>query len=117
MFAVVKYNDYRKEQTFEIIACCQEVEDANKMAFNLCRSSFTNNTIQKIITHEKNHFLHPINKAIVSYRVVEYIPANNNIAGIYSTVYAVLEIANPGFNTLLPEVDSSLLWIRAPLDD
>lgn len=115
MFAVVKYNDYRKEQTFEIIACCQEVEDAKKMAFNVCRSSFTNNTIQKIITHEKNHYLHPINKAIVSYRVVDI--ANNNIAGIYSTVYAVIEITDRDTNTLLSEVDESLFWTNSLSDD
>lgn len=145
MFAVVKYNDYRKEQSFEIIACTEDVEYAKKMAFNMCRCSFkpaknsirtadlysswfvtdndlnpstfgadlnlqrfNKNAIQKIKTHEKDHFLHPINKIIISYRVVDI--ADNSVAAIYSTVYAVIEITNPNTNSVLDEVDESLFW-------
>ncbi len=78
------------------------------MAFNMCRCSFDKNAIQKITTHEKNHFLHPINKIIVSYRVVEIM--ENSITSIYSTAYAVIEIANPNTNAVLDEVDESLFW-------
>ncbi len=114
MFAVVKYNDYRKEQSFEIITCTEDFEYAKKMAFNMCRCSFDKNAIQKITTQEKNHFLHPINKTIVSYRVIDI--ADNSISAIYSTVYAVLEISNPSANSVLDEVDESLFWTDTKAD-
>ena len=40
MFALVEYNDYRKEQSFEVIMTTDDVEYAKKIAF---------------LTYEKNY--------------------------------------------------------------
>ena len=42
MYAIVRYNDYRKEQDFEIIATTTDVEYAKKIAFNKIKENIQN---------------------------------------------------------------------------
>ena len=77
MYAVVEYNDDRKEQCFEVITTTDDVEYAKKVAFNkamnvikklsVCRDD----SIYRITTEVENKYLQPINKTIVAYKIID----------------------------------------------
>jgi hypothetical protein len=51
MYDVVEYNDYRKEQSFEVITTFDDVDDANKVAFQ-----YAMNDMKKISTYTNDSF-------------------------------------------------------------
>ena len=77
MYAVVEYNDYRKEQSFDVTMTTDDVEYAKKVAFQYAMndikhvSRYANDYIYRITTEVENEYLRPINKTIISYKVIE----------------------------------------------
>ena len=112
MYAVVEYNDYRKEQSFEVIATTEDVEYAKKVAFqnakkNLPKDRF--DSIYKITTKIENEYLEPINKIVVAYKIVEVEKYKKKfiIRTPYSSVYAVLKLKKQEIE--IEEIDMSLI--------
>ena len=68
MYAVVEYNDFRKEQSFEVITTTDDVDYAKKVAFQYDMNDikkvfiYTNDYLYRITTKEENEYLRPINK-------------------------------------------------------
>jgi hypothetical protein len=122
MYAVVRYNDYRKEQDFEIIATTTDVEYAKKIAFNKIKENIQNmpeckndDELYKIETDIETDYFQPINKEIVSYRIIKVKKCKNKLKKIYhyTTKYAVVEFAVVEFavgnSENLEEIDTSLI--------
>ena len=136
MYAVVRYNDYRKEQDFEIIATTTDVEYAKKIAFNKIKETMQNmpeckndDELYKIETDIETEYFQPINKEIISYRIIkvkEIISyriikvkkCKNKLKKIYhyTTKYAVVEIV-VGNSENLEEIDTSLICDDYIIDD
>jgi hypothetical protein len=115
MYAVVEYNDYRKEQSFEVITTTDDVDYAKKVAFQYAMndikkvSSYTNDFLYRITTKVENEYLRPINKTIISYKVIEMEKYKKGfkIESSFSTKYAVIEIKKEIEN--IQEIDTSLI--------
>lgn len=116
MYAVVIYNDYRKEQNFEIIATTTDVEYANKIAFNKIKEKIQKMPIckddecYKIATTIETESFRPINEEIISYRIIKLKKCKNKFKKIhhYTTKYAVVEIELENTENL-NEIDNSLI--------
>jgi len=117
MYAVVRYNDYRKELHFEIIGTTNDVEYAKIIAFNKIKEHMQNmseckndDELYKIATNIKTEYFQPINKEIISYRIIKVKKCKNKFKKIchYTTKYAVVEFA-VGNSENLEEVDTSLI--------
>jgi hypothetical protein len=114
MYALVKYNDYRKEEDFEIIATTTDVEYAKKIAFNKIKEDMPeskhDDELYKISTDIETEYFQPINKEIISYRIIKVKKCKNKLKKLYhyTTKYAVLEFEVEN-NENLEEIDTSLL--------
>lgn len=114
MYAAVKFSDYRKEQSFEVIASTDDLEHAKKVAFQnakkeLSRGKNTENYIHKITSNiEECTYLNPENEVIVFYRVIGLDKINKGFKLAYysSNVYAVVEMKPIDEGE---EIDSSLM--------
>ena len=115
MYAVVRYNDYRKEQDFEIIGTTTDVEYAKKIAFNKIKENIQNmpeckndDELYKIETDIETYYFQPINNEIISYRIIKVKKCKNKLKKIYhyTTTYAVVEFA-VGNTENLEEIDTS----------
>jgi len=112
MYAVVKYNDYRKEQSFEVIITTYDIEYAKKVAFNIVKNDIpqsSDNSIYKITTVSKNEYLRPVNKTLISYRIINVEKYKSGFRKLYhfSTIYAVIEV-KPDIENV-QEIDSSFI--------
>ena len=112
MYAVVEYNDYRKEQSFEVIATTDDVEYAKKVAFQNAKKNLPkdkSDSIYKITTKIENEYLEPINKIVVAYKIVEVEKYKKEfiIRTPYSSVYAVLKLKKQEIE--IEEIDMSLI--------
>jgi hypothetical protein len=115
MYAVVEYDDYRKEQSFEVITSTDDVDYAKKVAFNHAsvdlkkKSKYGNNYIFRITTRVEDEYLRPINKTIISYKIInlEKYKKGFKIESSFSTTYAVIEIEKEIEN--IQEIDTSLI--------
>ena len=115
MYAVVEYDDYRKEQSFEVIDTTDDVDYAKKVAFQYATnqiknaSRYANDFIYRITTRVENKYLRPINKTIISYKVIEVEKYKERfkIKSSFSTTYAVIEIEKEIEN--IQEIDTSLI--------
>jgi hypothetical protein len=114
MYAVVRYNDYRKEEDFEIIATTTDVEYAKKIAFNKIKEgtpeSKHDDEFYKIATDIETEYFQPINKEIISYRIIKVKKCKNKLKKLYhyTTKCAVLEFAVENTENL-KEIDISLI--------
>jgi hypothetical protein len=114
MYAIVRYNDYRKEEYLEIIATTTDVEYAKKIAFNKIKEGIPeskhDDELYKIATHIETEYFQPINKEIISYRIIKVKKCKNKLKKLYhyTTKYAVLEFEVEN-NENLEEIDTSLL--------
>jgi hypothetical protein len=116
MYAVVEYDDYRKEQSFEIITTTNDVDYAKKVAFQFAMnqiknvSRYANDYIYRITTRVENEYLRPINKTIISYKVIEVEKYKERfkIKSSFSTTYAVIELINEDIENI-QEIDTSLI--------
>lgn len=117
MYAIVRYNDYRKEQFFEIIKTTEDLEYAKKLAFQQAKKNLTTmqkydtKTIYKLTTEYNDEYLRPINKKIISYRTIglEKCKRGYKILFNSSRVYTVLDILSTNTKEDLEEIDNSLL--------
>ena len=112
MYAVVEYNDYRKEQSFEVIATTDDIEYAKKVAFQNAKKNLPKdriNSIYKITTKIENEYLEPINKIVVAYKIIEVEKYKKEfiIRTPYSSVYAVLKLKKQDIE--IEEIDMSLI--------
>jgi hypothetical protein len=114
MYAVVRYNDYRKEEDFEIIATSTHVEYAKKIAFNKIKECMPelkhHDELYKIATDIETEYFQPINKEIISYRIIKVKKCKNKLKKIYhyTTKYAVVEFEVENTENL-KEIDTSLI--------
>ena len=116
MYAVVIYDDYRKEVEIEIIATTSDVEYAKKIAFNKIKEkmfeykNYNEDELYKIGTNIETEYFEPTNKEIISYRIIKVKKCENKYKKLYHhiTKYAVVEI--PVENTEnIKEIDTSLI--------
>ena len=123
MFAVVNYNDYRKEVDFKIHMVTNDIEEAKKIAFqhsvkllqevrkddkdadkdNQCEYKITTN-------NESKNYVQCLNKIVMTYTVICVLQRKNKApkleyaeTSIYAVVELPREINEDGF------IDSSLL--------
>jgi hypothetical protein len=114
MYAVVRYNDYRKEEDFEIIATTTDVEYAKKIAFNKIKESMpeckNHDELYKIATDIETEYFQPINKEIISYRIIKVKKCKNKLKKLYhyTTKYAVVEFEVENTENV-KEIDTSLI--------
>ena len=114
MYAVVRYNDYRKEEYFEIIATTTDVEYAKKIAFNKIKEGIPeckqDDELYKIATDIETEYFQPINEEIISYRIIKVKKYKNKLKKLYhyTTKYAVVEFEVENTENL-NEIDSSLI--------
>jgi hypothetical protein len=122
MYAVVRYNDYRKEEDFEIIATTTDVEYAKKIAFNKIKECMPeckeDDELYKIATDIETEYFQPINKEIISYRIIKVKKYKHKLKKLYhyTTKYAVVEFAVENTENL-NEIDSSLICDNYIIDD
>lgn len=115
MYAVVEYNDYRKEQCFEVITTTDDVDYAKKVAFQYAMNSikrisrYANDYIYRITTRVENEYLRPINKTVISYKVIEVEKYKEmfKIKSSFSNTYAVIEVDKDLES--IQEIDTSLI--------
>lgn len=82
MYAVVTYNDYRKEQYFKILHILNDLEEAKKLAYYYAYESekkylkskeedITNKDFMKILENYENEeiYLYPKNEIMVTYSI------------------------------------------------
>jgi hypothetical protein len=122
MYAVVRYNDYRKEEYFEIIATTTDVECAKKIAFNKIKEgmpeSNNDDELYKIATDIETEYFQPINEEIISYRIIKVKKCKNKLKKLYhyTTKYAVVEFEEENTENL-KEIDTSLICDNYVIDD
>ena len=116
MYAVVNYDDYRKEVEVEIIASTHDVEYAKKIAFNKIKEKMSEykdhneDELYKIETNINTEYFEITNKEIISYRIIKVKKCGNKFKKLYHSTnkYAVVEI--PVENTEnIKEIDTSLI--------
>lgn len=115
MYAVVKYNNYRKEQTFEIKLVTDDVDYAKKLAFNNAKKDIlrhSDSSSYRLSTDIQEYYLYPENKTIVQYIIVEVEKYGKNklkICSTYSTVHGVLELPKDEKVESLEDIDDNLI--------
>jgi len=117
MYAVVRYNDYRKQEDFQIISTTTDVEYAKKIAFNKIKEYMQyipeckhDDELYKIATDIETEYFQPNNREIISYRIIKVKKCRNKLKKIYhyTNKYAVLEFEVENSENL-EEIDTSLI--------
>lgn len=112
MYAVVEYNDYRKEQHFEVITTTDDVEYAKRLSFNNAKKSIPKDGgLYMLTTDFENEYLTPKNKTITAYKVIN-VKKHEDVFRInysLSTVHAVIEIEAKQKIETIDEIDMSLV--------
>lgn len=119
MYAVVDFTDYRKDNRFEVLHTTQDVEYAKKLAFQfakkeLSRQRGTENSVFKIKTKIEDYeyeYLHPLNKIIVAYKIIELVKYKKGLKIVSSNtnVHAVVELEKTDITENLDEIETSLI--------
>lgn len=121
MYLIVEYNNYRKEQDFEIKMVTNDLDYAKKIAFNNAKMSIPDSSF-KISTNIQEHHLQPLNKIIIEYMVVEVERKNGHsnkppnelpneqfkIISSCSAVFAVLELPDL-IQMDVPDIDETFI--------
>ncbi len=113
MYIVVKYINYRKEQSFEIKYVTEVLEYAKQVAYNLClRSRYNNDDNCRVTTSINEYYLWPENEIIVEYTnlLVDKDDDGNEIIDGYesSQVFAVLKFVNKDLENMIPINESTI---------
>ncbi len=111
MYIVVKYINYRKEQSFEIKYVTEVLDYAKQVAYNLClKSRYYNDDKCRVTTTINEYYLFPENEIIVEYTnlLVDKDNGGNEIIDGYesSQVFAVLKFVNKDLENMIP-IDES----------
>ena len=119
MYAVVDFTDYRKDNRFEVVTFTEDLEYAKKIAFQsakktLSRQRNTEKTFYKITTKIQDYeyeYLHPLNKIIVAYKIIELVEYKKGfkIVSCNTNVHAVVELDKTEITENLNEIDPSLV--------
>lgn len=113
MYAVVKYMDYRKEQSFEVIMSTDDLEYAKKVAFQTAKNAiprwWSEDSLYKITSLVEHQYLRSDNKTIISYKVIEVVKCKNKfkMVSCNSILYEVLKLNNDIGD--VEEIDQSLI--------
>ena len=96
-YAVVEYNDDRKEQSFNIKMVTEDVELAKKVAFNNAKKNIParDKGNHKITSKfEAERYLMPNNKIIIEYTIISGREVKNKfkVSCTYSNIHAVVEL-------------------------
>ena len=125
MFAVVNYNDYRKEVDFKIHMVTNDIEEAKKIAFqhsvkllqevrkddkdadkdNQCEYKITTN-------NESKNYVQCLNKIVMTYTVICVLQRKNKAPKLEyaeTSIYAVVELPREINKDGVGVIDSSLL--------
>lgn len=112
MYIVVKYINYRKEQSFEIKYVTEVLDYAKQVAYNLClQSRYYNDDKCRVTTTINEYYLFPENEIIVEYTnvLVELEDGNEIIDGYESSqVFAVLKFVNKDLENMIPIDESKI---------
>jgi len=119
MYAVVYFTDYRKDNRFEVVTCEEDVEYAKKLAFKfakkeLTRQRNTEETFYKITSKTEDYeyeYLHPLNKIIVAYKIIELVKYKEGLKIVSSntSVHAVVELDKTYITENIDEIEETLI--------
>ena len=119
MYAVVDFTDYRKDNRFEVVEFTEDVEYAKKIAFQIAKQELsrmrnTENSVFKITTKIEEYeyeYLHPLNKIIVAYKIIELVNYKKGlkIVSCNTGVHAVIELNKTDITENLDEIEPSLI--------
>ena len=119
MYAVVYFTDYRKDNRFEVVGVTDDVEYAKKVAFQIAKKELsrqrnTEKTFYKITSKIEDYeyeYLHPINKIIVAYKIIELVKYKEGlkIVSCNTSVHAVIELDKTEITENVDEIDPLLI--------
>jgi AAA15 family ATPase/GTPase len=119
MYAVVYFTDYRKDNRFEVVYTTEDLEYAKKSAFTIAKKELsrmrnTENSVFKITTKIEEYeyeYLHPLNKIIIAYKIIELVKYKKGlkIASSNTSVYSVIELDKAERTEKLDEIETSLI--------
>ena len=114
MYAVVEYNNYYKEQDFEIKFVTENLEMAKKLVFTIAMKAVDdvskNGKIFKLTTDIEKYHLFPKNERIIEYMMIEVKQnkkGNYKVLGAYSNVYSVIKFNNNIKLNMLMDIDKT----------
>ena len=121
MYAVVEYNNYRKEQDFEIKLTTHDLEYAKKVVFHNAKKSIPkDDRLYKITSNIEEYYIHPKHECIIEYMVIEVEKHENKnkfkMKASYSTVFSVIQLENYE-NLELEDIDENLICDNYYLDE
>jgi hypothetical protein len=119
MYAVVDFTDYRKDNRFEVVGVTEDVEYAKKVAFQIAKKELsrqrnTEKTFYKITSKIEDYeyeYLHPINKIIVAYKIIELVKYKKGLKIVSSntSVHAVAELNKTDIPENVDEIEETLI--------
>jgi hypothetical protein len=119
MYAIVDFTDYRKDNRFEVVGVTEDVEYAKKVAFQIAKKELsrqrnTEKTFYKItrkIEDYEYEYLHPINKIIVAYKIIELVKYKEGLKIVSSntSVHAVVELDKRYMTENVDEIEETLI--------
>ena len=113
MYAVIEYNNFCKEQIFQIKLITNNLDNAKKIAFNSAKNEIPkDNNIYKITTNIKKFYIRPNHECIVEYMIIEVKKCNKNkfkIKAQFSKIYSVIKFENCVSIMLLKDIDTRLI--------
>ena len=115
MYAVVEYNNYRKEQNFEIKLTTDDLDYAKKLVFNNAKKAIPKDgRTYKITSDIEEYHMWPKNECIVEYMIIEVKKCKNNkfqMEATHSTVYSVIKLKNHNYpnSESLEDIDESMI--------
>lgn len=112
MYAVVEYNNYRKEQYFEVKYVTNDLEYAKKMAFNNAKNDIPKDeSTYRLTTNIEEIHLRPLNESIINYTIVEVIEykIGFKIVMTFSNVYSVIKLPEYPKIEVLDNIDEKII--------
>ncbi len=119
MYAIVYFTDYRKDNRFEVVGVTEDVEYAKKVAFQIAKKELsrqrnTEKTFYKITSKIEDYeyeYLHPINKIIVAYKIIELVKYKEGLKIVSSntSVHTVIELDKTEITENVDEIDPLLI--------
>ena len=110
MYAVIQYNNYRKEVNFKVNHLTNDLEEAKKVAFYHAKHNIpTDENIYKITSIEDSYcYVQSLNQTIIQYRVicVSKYKQKYKFEFSESDIYAVIEMQK---KQIVEDIDTTLL--------
>jgi hypothetical protein len=110
MYAVIQYNNYRKEVNFKVNHLTNDLEEAKKVAFYHAKHNIpTDENIYKITSIEDSYcYVQSLNQTIIQYRVICVSKYKQKYKFEFSEtdIYAVIEMQK---KQIVEDIDTTLL--------